>query len=53
MNPATFVSGRRKAFDVEGGELQIKVTDTRQLFDQLKQRAYALVEKAVTMASFS
>ncbi|HQU42613.1 MAG TPA: hypothetical protein PK867_07360 [Pirellulales bacterium] len=26
----------RYGFDIEGGELQVKATDTRQLFDQLK-----------------
>lgn len=39
-------------FDVEGGELQVKATDTRHLFDHLKDRAFALAEKAITMPSF-
>lgn len=39
-------------FEILGGELQVKASDTRQLFDQLKGRVYALAEKAVTMRSF-
>ena len=42
----------RHGFDIEGGELQVKATDTRQLFDHLKERAYVLVAKAVTIPSF-
>lgn len=36
-------------FDIEGGELQVKATDTRQIFDQLKHRAFALVEAAISL----
>lgn len=39
-------------FGTEGGELQVEATNTRQLFDQLKGRAFALVEKAITMPRF-
>ena len=38
--------------DIETGELQIKATDTRQLFDHLKDRVFALVEKAIPMPNF-
>ena len=34
---------------VEGGVLQIMAPDTRRLFDVLKERAYNLVEKALTL----
>jgi hypothetical protein len=39
-------------FEIEGGELQVKATDTRQLFDQLKGRVSALAEKALMMPGF-
>jgi hypothetical protein len=31
---------------------QVKATNTRRFFDQLRDRAFALVEKAVAMPSF-
>ncbi len=34
---------------IENGELQIMAPDTRRLFDMLKDRAYKLAEKAITL----